>query len=108
MGYAPSRHTRGVIIGKLIKTFPDRETERLYTTGLSRQFQGCARTAFQKLRMVDGASRLTDLGTLPGNRLEALKGDRRGQYSIRVNDQYRITFRFEAGGAWEVRCEDYH
>lgn len=92
MGYAPSRHTRGVIIGKLIKTFPDRETERLYTTGLSRQFQGCARTAFQKLRMVDGASRLTDLGTLPGNRLEALKGDRRGQYSIRVNDQYRICF----------------
>jgi proteic killer suppression protein len=49
-----------------------------------------------------------DLRSPPGNRLEALKGPRAGQYSIRVNDQYRITFRFEAGQAWEVSCEDYH
>ena len=51
---------------------------------------------------------LTDLRVPPGNRLEALKGSLAGRYSIRVNEQYRITFRFEAGHAWEVSCEDYH
>ena len=49
-----------------------------------------------------------DLRVPPGNRLERLRGDQAGRYSIRVNDQYRITFRFDRGHAWEVRCEDYH
>ena len=58
--------------------------------------------------MVHAARSLTDLMMPPGNRLEALRGDQRGRHSIRVNDRYRITFRFEDGGAWEVCCEDYH
>lgn len=58
--------------------------------------------------MLNDAHVLGDLRIPPGNRLEALKGDRAGQYSIRVNDQYRITFRFEDGNAYHVVCEDYH
>ena len=60
------------------------------------------------LDMVNAAATLDDLRVPPGNRLEALKGNQRGRHSIRVNDQYRITFRFEGGNAHEVRCEDYH
>ncbi len=62
----------------------------------------------RKLSYVHAAATLTDLRIPPGNRLEALKGLLAGRHSIRVNDQYRITFRFDAGHAWEVRCEDYH
>ena len=58
--------------------------------------------------MVNAAHELRDLETPPGNRMHALKGDRKGRYTIRVNDQYRITFRFEDGNAHDVRCEDYH
>ena len=62
----------------------------------------------RKLSYVHAAATLADLRVLPGNRLEALKGSLADRHSIRVNDQYRITFRFEAGHAWEVCCEDYH
>jgi proteic killer suppression protein len=62
----------------------------------------------RKLDMVNAAHTLADLRAPPGNRLEALKGGRSGHYSIRVNDQYRITFRFEDGHAYQVVCEDYH
>ncbi len=58
--------------------------------------------------MVHAARVLSDLQIPPGNRLEPLRGDRSGRYSIRVNNQYRITFRFESGNAFEVLCEDYH
>ena len=58
--------------------------------------------------MVNAAHALGDLRAPPGNRLEALKGSRAGQYSIRVNDQYRVTFRFVDGNAYDVTCEDYH
>ena len=58
--------------------------------------------------MLDVAHRLIDLSSPPGNRLEALGGGRRGRHSIRVNDQYRLTFRWEGNHAYEVRCEDYH
>jgi proteic killer suppression protein len=92
----------------LIKTFHDRETGRLFATGRSRRFQSCARPAFQKLRMVDAASQLTDLATLPGNRLEPLKGNRGGQYSIRINDQYRVCFEWRGGDAYNVEVTDYH
>jgi proteic killer suppression protein len=61
----------------------------------------------RKLDMVNAAAALRDLRVPPGNLLEALKGDRAGRFSIRVNHQYRITFRFEEGNAFEVRCEDY-
>jgi proteic killer suppression protein len=58
--------------------------------------------------MIDAASNLFDLGALPGNRLEALRGDRRGQYSIRINDQYRICFEWRDGHAYDVEITDYH
>jgi proteic killer suppression protein len=64
--------------------------------------------ARRKLHWIDSASALYVLRVPPGNRLEPLKGDRAGRWSIRINDQYRITFRFEEGHAYEVCCEDYH
>jgi proteic killer suppression protein len=66
------------------------------------------RIIHRKLLVLDAANNLVDLALVPGYRLEALKGDQRGRYSIRVNDQYRITFRFEGGDAHDVTCEDYH
>jgi proteic killer suppression protein len=66
------------------------------------------RVAQRKLKMLDVAVRLEDLQSPPGNRLEALRGDRRGRHSIRVNEQYRVTFRWENGHAFEVAVEDYH
>jgi proteic killer suppression protein len=62
----------------------------------------------RRLDALNAASNLQDLGAVPGTRLEALKGDQRGRNSIRMNDQYRITFRFEHGHAYDVQCEDYH
>jgi len=72
----------------LIKTFHDRETEQLYTSSRSRRFQSCARQAFQKLRMIDAAGKLADLGILPGNRLEPLKGS---QGPIQHPDQRSVS-----------------
>lgn len=63
---------------------------------------------YRKLKLLDTIATLDDLRSPPGNRLEALKGDRAGRYSVRVNDQYRITFRWENGHAYEVGVEDYH
>ena len=62
----------------------------------------------RKLKLLDVAQTLDDLRSPPGNRLEALKGDHRGRHSIRVNEQFRVTFRWEGNHAYEVRCEDYH
>jgi proteic killer suppression protein len=62
----------------------------------------------QKLRMIDAATKLADLGALPGNRLEPLKGDRRGQHSVRINNQYRICFEWRDGDAYDVEVTDYH
>jgi toxin HigB-1 len=97
-----------VILILVIKTFRGRDTERLFASGVSRRFQKCARQAFQKLRMLDAAGTLADLGVLPGNRLEALKGGRAGQHSIRINDQYRICFGWRDGNAYNVEVTDYH
>ena len=66
------------------------------------------RNVQRKLRLIDAAGRLDDLAVPAGNRLEPLKGDQAGRYSIRVNEQYRVTFRWENGHAYEVRVEDYH
>lgn len=66
------------------------------------------RVVQRKLRLIDAAGRLPDLTVPAGNRLERLKGDQAGRHSIRVNDQYRVTFRWEDGHAYEVRVEDYH
>lgn len=73
-----------------------------------KQFTGIAAVARRKLRQLEIAARLEDLRVPPGNRLEALKGDRAGQYSIRINDQWRVCFRWAEAGAEDVEIVDYH
>ena len=85
-----------------------RVTELLFYRQASRRWAAIARVALRRLRLLHRAVRLDDLRVPPSNRLEALKGDRAGQYSIRVNDQCRICFRWEAGDARDVELTDYH
>ena len=93
----------------MIKSFANRLTEELYSTGVSKRVPpDLARRAARKLEYVDLASRLEDLRVPRGNRLHALTGDRRGQYSISINDQWRICFRFVDGDAYDVEVCDYH
>lgn len=93
----------------MIKTFADRRTKELYETGKARRFPpDVAKRAARKLEYVDLATQLEDLRCLPGNRLHALSGDRKGQYSIAINDQWRICFKFEEGDAYDVEVCDYH
>jgi len=93
----------------VIKTFADRHTQILYATGKSKRFPpDIARRAVRKLEYVDLATCLDDLKVPPGNRLHALAGDRKGQHSIAVNDQWRICFRFVDGDAYDVEIADYH
>jgi proteic killer suppression protein len=93
----------------MIKSFADRRTQELYVAGKAKRIPpDIARRAARKLEYVDLAARLDDLKVPPGNRLEALTGDRVGQHSIRVNDQWRICFRFIAGDAYDVEFCDYH
>ena len=93
----------------MINGFLDAETERIWRGEGSRRLPSdIQRTARRKLRMLHNAATLMDLRLPPANRLEALKGDRRGQYSIRVNDQWRICFIWSAGHASRVEIVDYH
>lgn len=93
----------------MIKTFADKQTQELYITGRSRRFpQDVARRARRKLEYVDLATRIEDLKVPPGNRLLQLRQDREGQYAIRINDQWRICFRFVEGDAFDVEITDYH
>ena len=92
----------------MIRTFADRDTERLHRRERVGRFRSCERVALRKLRMLDAAAALGDLRVPPGNRLEKLKGDREGQLSIRINDQWRICFRWEAGDVFDVEIADYH
>ena len=92
----------------MIRSFRRRETEKIFRRHVSRQFQAVARVAKRKLDQLDSATSLRDLAGLPGNRLEALAGDRAGQYSIRINDQRRICFRWKDGEAHDVEIVDYH
>ena len=93
----------------MIRSFADPETERIYARDRSRKLPSdIQRTALRKLRELNRVSAPADLRVPPGNRFEELKGDRQGTYSIRVNDQWRITFRWRDGGAHDVRIEDYH
>jgi proteic killer suppression protein len=92
----------------MIKTFHCRDTEALFQDRLVRRFQAIERAARRKLEMLDAATSLADLSQIPGNRLEALKGDRAGQYSIRVNDQWRICFEWAEGDSFNVEIVDYH
>lgn len=92
----------------MIRSFADRETERLFDTGRSTKFRAVERVALSKLEMLEATVSVEALRVPPGNRLEALKGDRKGQFSIRVNDQFRVCFRWEDGAAWDVEIVDYH
>jgi toxin HigB-1 len=93
----------------MIKTFADKRTQELYLTGNARRFPvDVANRAVRKLEYVDLATSLDDLKVPPGNRLHRLEGDRKGQHSISVNDQWRICFRFEDGDAYDVEICDYH
>ena len=93
----------------MILGFADKETERIWNGEVSRrlpiEIQSIAR---RKLRMINNARRLDDIRIPPANRLEALKGDMKGQHSIRVNDQWRICFRWSNAGVTDVRIVDYH
>jgi proteic killer suppression protein len=92
----------------VIRTFRDREAEALAEGRRSRRLANVARVAQRKLLQLNAASQLGDLAVFPGNRLEALSGDRRGQHSIRINDQYRICFVWRDGDAYDVEIVDYH
>ena len=93
----------------VIQTFADNETERFYTTGKSRRLPPTIRTrAVIRLTQLNAATRVEDLRLPPSNRLEALKFDRAGQWSIRINDQWRVCFRFANGDAFDVEIVDYH
>lgn len=92
----------------MIRSFRSRETEQLANDIPVRRFRAIERVARRKLEILAAATRLDDLRIPPGNRLEALKGNRAGQHSIRINDQWRICFRWENGDAFEVEIVDYH
>ena len=93
----------------MIKSFADRDTERLFQRERVRRFPvGLLRLMLRKVGLVDAAEQLEDLRVPPGNRLEKLKGDRAGQHSIRINDQWRICFRWKDGNAYDVEIVDYH
>ena len=93
----------------MIKSFKDKEAERLFIREPSRKLPPeMQRIGLRKLRMLNRAQTLADLRIPPGNRLEALKGDRLGQYSIRINDRWRICFIWDQGDVYEVEIVDYH
>jgi proteic killer suppression protein len=92
----------------MIRSFRSEEAERIFYGWPSRRLQAVARVAQRKLRQLHGATELKDLAIFPGNRLEALKGDRRGQHSIRVNDRFRICLFWRDGDAHDVEIVDYH
>jgi proteic killer suppression protein len=92
----------------MIISFKDADTKALAGGRRVRRFEGIEPVARRKLRQLQIAGRLDDLRVPPGNRLEALKGDRSGQYSIRVSDQYRVCFLWTAAGAKDVEIVDYH
>ena len=93
----------------MIRSFQSKDTANLFDRQFVKRFSGIQQAAYRRLLRLDAAQRLADLQTIPGNRVESLKGDRQGQYSIRINDQWRICFRWiEGQGAYDVEIIDYH
>ena len=92
----------------MIKSFGSVDTERLFNRERVKRFEAFARVAQRKLAMLNAAKVLADLTAVPGNRLEKLEGRRQGQHSIRINDQYRLCFRWKDGDAYDVEITDYH
>ena len=93
----------------MIKSFKDKEAEKIYRQEVSRKIpRDIQQVAIRKLRMLNNAKNIIDLRVPPANRLEKLSGNRAGQYSIRINDQWRICFTWKSGEAFEVEITDYH
>jgi len=92
----------------VIRSFRDKETERVFRREFSRRLQPVAAVGKRKLDQLHAATSLWDLAAVPGNRLEALSSDRAGQHSIRINDQFRLCFRWTGKDAIEVEIVDYH
>jgi toxin HigB-1 len=92
----------------VIQSFRCADTERLFHRESVRRFKAIERQALRKLDLLDAAPDMRTLGTLPGNRLEKLKGSRTGQYSIRINEQWRVCFEWRDGHAYGVEIVDYH
>ena len=92
----------------MIRSFKDRDTRRFFEGHRVAAFQRFPDQAARRLTYLDSAESLKDLAALPGNRLEALRGDRTGQYSIRINSQWRICFLWEEDGPYDVEIVDYH
>ncbi len=92
----------------MIQSFADTDTRQLFSEERNRRFASIARVALRKLMQMNRAAKLADLAVPPGNRLESLRGNRSGFHSIRVNDQWRIVFRWTESGPAEVAIMDYH
>ena len=93
----------------MIKSFRSSETEKIFLRQFTPRFpSSLTRSAQRKLALLDAAERLDDLRIPPGNHLEKLSGNRRGQHSIRINDQWRVCFRWSEGDAYDVEIVDYH
>ncbi len=93
----------------MIVSFACKETERIWREQRSRRLPpGIQQKALDRMQLLNAATRLEDLRVPPGNRLEALRGDRQGQHSLRLNDQWRLCFRWQAGNANDVEIVDYH
>jgi proteic killer suppression protein len=93
----------------MVKSFKNKETEKVYSReGSNRLPRDIQQVALRKLRMINNAKNLNDLRIPPANRLEKLMGDREGQYSIRINDQWRICSTWQEGDAYDVEITDYH
>jgi proteic killer suppression protein len=96
------------ILCSVIKSFKSKETESLFETGRSKKFGNILKVATRKLALLDAAATLEFLRSPPGNRLEELKADRKGQHSIRINDQWRVCFKWTEEGPEDVEIVDYH
>jgi proteic killer suppression protein len=92
----------------MIRSFKDYDTAELAQLGTNRRWRSIEAVARRKLNRMDAATRLDDLREPPGNKLEPLRGNRRGQHSIRINDQFRICFVWKEDGAYDVEIVDYH
>jgi proteic killer suppression protein len=92
----------------VIQSFKDADTQQLFEARSNKRWAAIKAVALRKLDQIEASSNLTDLSVPPGNRLEALKRDRAGRHSIRINDRYRICFTWKADGAHEVEVTDYH
>ena len=92
----------------MIRSFADEDTKQVYDRHHSRQYAAFERVALRKLRQIHSVSRMEELGEPPGNRLEKLKGDREGLWSLSINDRWRVCFEWRDGDAYGVQIADYH